>query len=548
MSKLNLLMVHADDHAPVIDPIADSAIRPGAGDATMPEHLWDEGGDPNDLSLQRWGVIAPEGTRGDRLLQLIQPLIARRREQQGGHEVKVYRVPEKMSPAEAAVWKKTAYRDQSDLDIELPRYQLMLGDLHEVPLSIQQLQSTDGFVGRLAFDQDDQYAAYVDKLLRWEGAPSTHREGRAVFHTVHDGTAATRVGHRSLVGPGLAVARKRHERGQLNADQVLETGDPELPDPQAFLDAAQLDRPGVLFSMSHGEGPPRSGWDSAARQRAGQGAMSFGREGRIHGDDLKDARFLPGGLWFMLACFGAGSPDASAYAHWLAELKQLRQFRGNPKAVLAGIPQERPFVAHLPKTVLASADGPLAVVGHIDLAWTYSFQELDQGATNRPAKFLGLVRSALKRDRLGISFRELYRFFDQTNGELTALQDEARARGRELSAKERTRSGHLWMLRQDLGAYVLLGDPAARLPLAAPAPAAGFRMARAAPPASPAPGAPEEALPLPIDALEEAIGAVLVGDDSLKTIAKQAGLDRSTLRRLADRYRAAGRAALGVPD
>ena len=547
MSDLNLLMVHADDHSPMLEEVAEDAIRPGEADAAMPEHLWDEGGDPNDLEAQRWGVIAPEGPRGDRLLQVIQPLIDRRREQQGGHEVKVYRVPEKMSPAEAAVWKKTVYRDQSDLDIDLPRYQLILGDLHEVPLAIQQMQATDGFVGRLAFDEDDHYAAYVDKLLRWEGAPSTHREGRAIFHTVHDGTAATRVGHRSLVSPGLEVARKRHERGQLAADEILQSGDLELPSPQDFLNAAQLDRPGFLFSMSHGEGPPRAGWSSAGAQREGQGAMSFGREGRIHGNDLRDASFLPGGMWFMLACFGAGSPDASAYAHWLQELRALRQFRGNPNAVLKGIPEERPFIANLPKTVLASANGPLAFVGHIDLAWTYSFQELDQGATNRPAKFLGVMRSALKQDRMGISFHELFRFFDQANGELTALQDEARAQGRELTARERARSGHLWMLRQDLAAYVMLGDPAARLPLAPRQRATGFSVPTAAPVQSLAPAAaPAPALPLPMDQLEEAIGAVLLGDDSLKTIAKRYGLERSTLRRLADTYRDAGRAALGA--
>jgi hypothetical protein len=58
------------------------------------------------------------------------------------------------------------------------------------------------------------------------------------------------------------------------------------------------------------------------------------------------------------------------------------------------------------------------------------------------------------------------RFFDQTNVELTALYDrEAQARAsNEPYALEAARLGHLWMLRQDLAAYVLLGDPAVRLP------------------------------------------------------------------------------------
>ncbi len=551
-NEMNLLMVHADDHAPVMEEVPDKAIVVGEADAAMPEHLWDEGGDPNDLYAQRWGVIAPEGARGDRLLQIIKPLIDHRQSQQEGEPVKIYRVPDKMSQSEAAVWKKTVFRNQSDLDIDIPRYQLILGDLHEVPLALQQIQGSDGFVGRLAFDRDEDYAAYVDKVLRWEGAPTTSTEGRAIFHTVHDGTAATRIGYKSLITPGMAVVQARMDRGQFNADQIVETGDKVIPDPQELLNAAVTDRPGFLFSLSHGEGPPRSGWRNDELQRSGQGAMSFGREGKIRGEDLRDATFMPGGVWFMLACFGAGSPDASAYHHWLSDLRKVGQF-GNPDAVLAGIPKDRPFIAQIPKNVLASANGPLAFFGHIDLAWTYSFQELDQGATNRPAKFMGILRSALKRDRIGIGFRELYRFFDQANTELTAIADEQRAGRISESDALVARSSHLWMLRQDLSTYILLGDPAARLPLAdrraAPRPqpttsASTFGFAStAAPKASPA-----VELPIDIDELEEAIGKVMVGDDSLKTIAKEYGLDRSELRRLADAYREAGRGALGVKD
>ena len=541
-TDLNLLMVHADDHSPAMEPVADDSVEPGEVGATLPEYLWDEGADPNDLETQRWGLIVPEGARGDRLLDLIRPLRAHREAQQGGHEVRVYRVPPRMSASEAAVWKKTHFRSQADLDIDLPKYQLILGDLDEVPLSLQQVQATDGYVGRLAFDEDDHYAAYVHKLLRWEQNPSPHQQGRAVFHTVHDGTAATGVGYRSLIQPGMAVAHSRQERGQLQAAEIRQSGELHAPSRQGFVDAAQMDRPGFLFSLSHGEGPPRSGWRSAAAQREGQGAMSFGQDGRIHGNDLRDAPFLPGGMWFMLACFGAGSPDASAYAHWLEELKKLGQFRGDPRRVLRGISQERPFIAHLPKTVLASDQGPLSFVGHIDLAWTYSFQELDQGAVNRPAKFFEVMRSAMKGDRMGIAFHTLERFLGETNGELTSLQDESKRRGGRLSTDERKRAGHLWMLRQDLSAYVLLGDPAARLPLAEPAPAPRLSLPFSVPAPTPSP----DPLPLDIDTLEEAIGAVLVGDDSLKSIARAFGLERSTLRELADRYRAAGRAALGL--
>jgi hypothetical protein len=277
--------------------------------------------------------------------------------------------------------------------------------------------------------------------------------------------------------------------------------------------------------------------------------MSFGRRGQLRGEDLARGAFMPGGVWLMMACFGAGSPQHSAYHPWLLDLEAHGGFRGDPGAVLAGIPSERPFIARLPQEVLANPDGPLGFLGHVDLAWTYSFRELDGGASSRAGKFVGVLRSVLKRDRIGIGLRELYRYFEQTNTELLALESEVKAGRIACDGALQTRRSHLWMLREDLSAYVLLGDPAARLPLRDPA---------AAPPARPAPAAalvgahgarPERTrLPLPIDELERAIGAVLLGDDGLRTIAERHGIDRAELRRLYEQYSAGGRAALGVDD
>ncbi len=541
MTDINLLMVHADDHRPVLDRVAGDSLKDIGPAGKLPGYLWDEGGDPNDLRAQRWGILAPAGRRGDRLLEIVAPLVAHRREQQG-KAVRVYRVPANMSQAEAVQWKKTVFRPQTSLDIEVPRYQLILGDLHEVSLAVQQVQGSDGYVGRLAFDRDEDYAAYVDKLLRWERSPSHHREGRALFHTVHDATAATRNGHRALVTPGISLVQRGLERGEINADRIDESGDPDVPDPQELLTAARTDRPAFLFSLSHGLGPPRAGWRDAVQQRLAQGAMNFGHEGNLRGEDLRDAVFMPGGVWFMLACFGAGSPPASAYQHWLAELHALGQYHGDPAAVLAGIPQERPFVAAVPRAVLASSNGPLGFIGHIDLAWSYSFSEPDPRAASRPAKFMGILRSVLKRDRLGVGFRELHRYLDQTNDELTGIADDDKASGRAPDPARRARAAHLWMLRQDLAAYVLLGDPAARLPLTDP---------RAPPGPRPMPenfAAPEPvALPLAIDALEQAICKVLAGQ-GIQQIALEYGVERDELKRLAKLYRAAGRCALGVPE
>ncbi|WP_437618241.1 hypothetical protein [Sorangium sp. So ce1151] len=560
VKDLELLLTPYDDSEPVLkDGLSSDAAAQqdaaGKRESTL-EHFWDETGDPDDLEAQRWGVIAPEGAPGDRLLALIQPLIDARREAQDGHEVKIYRVPPAMSPEEAARWRKQHFDVSVELARDLPRYQLLLGDLHEVPLALQQYQSTDGFVGRLCFREEREYEAYVDKVLRWEQARA-EVAGSAKFYTVHDGTAATMMGYRSLTQPALVQLKKYRL-------DVADLGDQDAPSPDEFLEAVRSPEPTVMFTVSHGAGAPRGGWKSEGDQRDRQGAMSFGREGKLSGGDLGDAPFLPGGIWFMLACYGGGTPDVSAYRHWLDRLKQSGQFGGQAQSVLAGLPQsgQRPFIARLPQAALANPNGPLAVMGHIDLAWTYSFEERDTGkAVSRPSKFVDVIRTALETSRVGSSFRELLKASLLTNAELTSLYDKAEREGA-AHAPDPARLGHLWMLRQDLSGYVLLGDPAVRLPAvrrrlkrgaaskaepsapeiqpgaAAKAAAASFAEARAeAPPKLP----PD----MDIDDVERAIGKVLSGSP-INAVAGEHGLDPARLRELKDIYKAAGRAALGV--
>src|SRR5262245_43425720 len=105
--RMDLLLATADTRAPVLEDGVDPAAAAGApapGGRPKPEELWAEEAAPDDLERQRWGVIAPEGDSGDRLLDAIAPLVERRRRQQG--QVPVYRVPARMTMDEAARWKK----------------------------------------------------------------------------------------------------------------------------------------------------------------------------------------------------------------------------------------------------------------------------------------------------------------------------------------------------------------------------------------------------------------------------------------------------------
>ncbi|WP_437670478.1 hypothetical protein [Sorangium sp. So ce131] len=575
--NLELLLAHADDHRPVlaegIPPAALSA-APRPEEVPLPTHLRYDAADPESLPDQRWGVIAPEGPAGDRLLGAVAPLCQARREAQGGADVRVYRVPAGMGPADAARWKEEVYWDKSVREEDLPRYLLILGDADQVSWDLQLRLASDTFIGRVAFAGEGGYAAYADKVLRWERAEAA-AAARAVFLTVRDGTAATTLGHEALMKPTLELASARKAEGAFPASEIVAVGE-DVPSPlDALLEHAARREPGMLFTISHGVGAPRGGWRSLAEQRALQGAMALGLGQRLAAEDLRSRPFLPGGVWFFLACYGAGTPSVSAYRHWLERMRAAGQYAGRVDAVLAGLPvgSAPPFVAALPQAALENPDGPLAVIGHVDLAWTYSFQDAGAPSGSRPARFQGIFRALADGGRAGVAHHQLLRFFAEASVELTTLDnEEARAGAAAASGAELGRKAHLWMLRNDLAGYVLLGDPAARLPIArapgqhagkggrAPQPAVASTIGFAPQPAiastigfAPQPAAastigsapqPERKGALDPRRMEEAVLALLGGAEAPDAIAARAGISGSELRRWADTYRDAGRAAL----
>ena len=101
--------------------------------------------------------------------------------------------------------------------------------------------------------------------------------------------------------------------------------DTALSEPAALFSAANTQTPTMMFTVSHGTGTPRSGW-SAARQRLVQGSMHFGEKGKLTADDIGELPFLPGGVWFMFACYSAGTPSTK-YCTSGGNLKRLGNFR-----------------------------------------------------------------------------------------------------------------------------------------------------------------------------------------------------------------------------
>ncbi|WP_437721669.1 hypothetical protein [Sorangium sp. So ce861] len=561
-SRLDLLLADAEERRPVLDEglpgeAAQRGPRPREKDSFERKRT---DADPNDLTVQRWAVVAPRGRAGSQLLEAIAPLIRLREEEQGA-PVTVYRVPPDMDAREAAAWRESeCWRDDVPED-EWPYYLLLLGDLHHISLEFQHTLAASALVGRVQFEgapgevELDGYAAYAQKVARFarEGTPEPSPD--MLFFVAPDGSAATHAGATKLVGPSLAVVQEGRDKGSLPVASVREV-DAETTD--ELLAAGASGRPSVLLSVSHGLGPPRRGFRSEEEQRRRQGALLLGRGEVLDAERMRGQRFLPGGLWFCMACFGAGTPSASAYHAWLSQLAKEGAYGGKAEVVLQSLPapESRPFMAAMPQAALASPEGPLGVVGHMDLAWTYSFSSARNPAESRKSRILSALRAMARGGRAGVALGALLQSYGEANDALMAsyqLEARARAEGRP-DPTDRVDRAHLWMLRNDLRGYVLLGDPAARLPL-------GQRAVRAptqerpgavvpstrdgAPAAAPEPGRPSDTELVPLAVKVAAVDALLCGDETPRAIAARAGVSLATLWGWVDAYRAGGRSRLG---
>lgn len=519
-APLSLLLAYTDGSLPGLAP---GAVDPGTDRAqSLPDRLDSENDPVDDLARQRYCVVVPEGDRGRRLRDLASPLVALRTAEQRA-PVETYTVPPRMSLAEAHQWH-ARLRASFAHPRDVPRYFLLLGDLDEVPHSVQQaLALADRCPGRLCLDRDDDLAAHAARIAAH--APTTTPSASLHAATTDDTTERARA---RLLVPMLEQLREAHDLGELRVATLTE------------LHTLTPQPPGtILLTVSHGHGGDRiHGFATPEQRRRDQGALVQRGGDLLRGADLPPA-LVPHGFWFMFACYSAGTPETSVYAPW------LRDLRGGALGPLADAitralprPGERPFIAALPKAALADPAGPLACFGHVDVTWEYSYQHDGRVASSRPGKFTRILEDACAGHRAGALARSLARAAADAALHLAAATGEP--------ASDRLRN--LWLLHHDLAAFILLGDPAVRL-TTPPA-------ERTVSPTTISPPSPPSILPSNLLALarklgtrrlEEALARARVSEPARK-VASSLGLTIEDFRALESAYQAAARTALGLPD
>ncbi len=414
-----------------------------------------EGLDPKDLAQAGWGVIFPAGldpTSLTALKEAMRPLLDHRKEQaaqQKEHYFKEcsgelgYR-----SGQSKGDFLKIHGRGAGPADPDkLPYYLLIVGDPDTVPFSFQYQLDVQYAVGRIHFDDLEDYHRYALSVVEAEKRGWSLPRRAVFFGTANPDDQATQLSREHLIAPLGEYVRQQHTDWQT---QIQTSDQAYKSDLAQLLDADRA--PALLFSASHGMGFPMGD----ARQLPHQGALlcqdwpgpnvhqgPIPQDFYFSAEDLGSDANVLGMLAFFFACYGAGTPHLDDfYRREYVDRKPVA-----PKA----------FLAQLPKRMLShSGGGALAVIGHVERAWGYSF--LWDGVGQELVTFESALDRLLAGHPVGSALEYFNSRYAELASDLTTELDETSEEFQNV-----VKIAGLWTASNDARNTLILGDPAVRL-------------------------------------------------------------------------------------
>jgi hypothetical protein len=433
------------------------------------ERLFIDDVEPADLASSGWGVIFAHNAPPE-IREALHPLLEHRKVRAAGvkeHRYKEYlrekgyRVGDPKESKRTFLARGGAGAGMPADPDKVPCYLLLVGDPETIPYKFQSQLDVEYAVGRLWFETADgkpdleAFTRYAQSVIDAETG-KVIRPRRAAFIGVgNEDDFATTLSADHLVHP-LAEALTR-ERSAWTTNVSVRNG-AHKADLAGLLNGPDV--PALLFTASHGMGFP----NGDVRQLPHQGALLCqdwpgprvwgGRpippDHYLAADDVGDSAHLSGLIAVHFACFGAGTPRLDDFPH----LKQLPQ-----RTALA----PRAFVARLPQRLLGHPNGgALAVVGHVERAWSCSFH-----GGPRLGEQLQVFRDAMLRLLDGLPVGCAMEPFNALHASLGAELNSALEDIKYGATPDDRALSSLWTANNDARSYLVFGDPAVRLPLAA---------------------------------------------------------------------------------
>ena len=374
----------------------------------------------------------------------------------------------------------------------MPYYLLIVGSPARIPFEFQYALDAHYAVGRLDFegatnvDTRLMFARYARSVVSAESGDWAHLREAVVFNPMPAGDRASTVLHSALVEPMTK---------QLKLDVALEAWETSSIDKESATRDRLLrllggnDRPALLVCAGHG-----MSWspEQEQRQRDEQGAIvcsdwTIGTpvipSAYVAASDIGDSANVLGMIVFLAVTYGAGTPQYSIPLNG----ERREQAR-------------RPFVSKLAQRLLSHPNGAaLAVIANVDTFWTSIFDQFDDSKGERrwrsegPATWIATISRLMRGHTAGSAMEPFNIRYMQAASDLVDSI---------LSGSTPTdRATNLLMLDAvSVRNYIVLGDPAVRLPVDGPIPDQRPVVHVDAPPA-------KDVDPLPPETLEKEWGA-----------------------------------------